>query len=198
MVGRGAMGNPFIFQEINDYIETGWWILKQAWSKGLLYEGMKGVPHCPRCVTSLSSHEVALGYRENTPDPSIYVKFPVRAGFFSTKTKPKAYDLLTQNETFATPTFFLAWTTTPWTMPGNTALGIAPTEDYVVAKIQGPLESEERLILAKALVSKVIDQDYVIETTIKGSAAGKIGSNLSRLTKCKTIYPPGMSQSKQF
>tara|TARA_B100001123_G_scaffold58258_2_gene62678 strand:+ start:465 stop:3752 length:3288 start_codon:yes stop_codon:yes gene_type:complete len=153
----------------NDYIETGWWILKQAWSKGLLYEGMKGVPHCPRCVTSLSSHEVALGYRENTPDPSIYVKFPVQAGFFGTKTKPKAYDLLTQNETFATPTFFLAWTTTPWTMPGNTALGIAPTEDYVVAKIQGTLESEERLILAKALVSKVIDQDYVIEATIKGS-----------------------------
>ena len=153
----------------NDYIETGWWILKQAWSKGLLYEGMKGVPHCPRCVTSLSSHEVALGYRENTPDPSIYVKFPVQAGFFGTKIKPKAYDLLTQNETFETPTFFLAWTTTPWTMPGKTALGIAPTEDYVVAKIQGTLESEERLILAKALVSKVIDQDYVIETTIKGS-----------------------------
>ena len=59
----------------NSYIETGWWLLKQLWDKGLVYEGMKGTPHCPRCVTSLSSHEVALGYQEDTPDPSVFVRF---------------------------------------------------------------------------------------------------------------------------
>lgn len=61
----------------NGYIETGWWILKQLWDRGLLYQDLRGTPHCPRCVTSLSSHEVALGYREDTPDPSVYVKFRV-------------------------------------------------------------------------------------------------------------------------
>ena len=153
----------------NDYIETGWWILKQAWSDGLLYQGMKGVPHCPRCVTTLSSHEVALGYRENTPDPSIFVKFPIKSGFFDTAAKPQAYDLLTQNENFSDPTYFLAWTTTPWTMPGNTALGISPKDEYAVIKVKNNINGYERLVLAKALISDVIQGDYSIEETFKGS-----------------------------
>ena len=70
------MKDPYVTLH-NSYIETGWWILKEMWEKGLIYKGMKGTPHCPRCVSSLSSHEVALGYRENVPDPSVYVKFPV-------------------------------------------------------------------------------------------------------------------------
>ena len=68
------MDDPYVTLE-NDYIETGWWILKQLWDRGLLYQDRRGAPHCPRCVSSLSSHEVALGYRENTPDPSVFVKF---------------------------------------------------------------------------------------------------------------------------
>ena len=73
------MDDPYVTLH-NDYIETGWWILKELWDKGLLYQDLRGTPHCPRCVTSLSSHEVALGYRENTPDPSVFIKFPSPIG----------------------------------------------------------------------------------------------------------------------
>ena len=68
------MDDPYVTLD-NSYIETGWWIIKQLWDKGLVYQDMKGTPHCPRCVTSLSSHEVALGYEEDTPDPSVFIKF---------------------------------------------------------------------------------------------------------------------------
>ena len=73
------MADPYVTLE-NGYIESGWWILKELWDKGLLYQDLRGTPHCPRCVTSLSSHEVALGYQENTPDPSVFVKFRVEGG----------------------------------------------------------------------------------------------------------------------
>ena len=72
------MDAPYVTLE-NDYIETGWWILKSLWDRGLLYQGMRGTPHCPRCVTSLSSHELALGYQEDTPDPSVFVKFRIES-----------------------------------------------------------------------------------------------------------------------
>ena len=62
----------------NSYIESAWWVFKRLWDQGLVYEDYRVTPHCPRCVTSLSSHEVALGYKEDTPDPSVYVRFPVR------------------------------------------------------------------------------------------------------------------------
>ena len=94
----------------NDYIESLWWILQQFWNKTLLYEGYKVVPYCPRCGTPVSSHELSLGYKEGTVDPSAYVKFPV-------KDQPGTY--------------LLAWTTTPWTLPGNVALAVGPDLDYV-------------------------------------------------------------------
>ena len=72
------MDDPYVTLK-NDYIESGWWILKTLWDRGLLYRDLRGTPHCPRCVTSLSSHELALGYREDTPDPSVFVKFQVDA-----------------------------------------------------------------------------------------------------------------------
>ena len=68
------MDDPYV-TFTNDYIESGWWILKELWDKELLYQGYRVAPHCPRCVTTLSSHEVALGYKEDTPDPSVYVRF---------------------------------------------------------------------------------------------------------------------------
>ena len=71
------MEDPYVTLD-NSYIETGWWIIKQLWDQGLVYQDMKGTPHCPRCVTSLSSHEVALGYEEDTPDPSVYIKFRLK------------------------------------------------------------------------------------------------------------------------
>ena len=80
------MDDPYVTLH-NNYIESGWWILKTLWDKDLLYQTMRGTPHCPRCVTSLSSHEVALGYRENTPDPSVFIKFKIDPSASRDKTK---------------------------------------------------------------------------------------------------------------
>ena len=113
------MDDPYVTLE-NDYIETGWWILKQLWDRGLLYQDRRGAPHCPRCVSSLSSHEVALGYRENTPDPSVFVKFEATEWI--------------NGATPDIPSYFLAWTTTPWTLPGNTALAVSVDSDYSVVE----------------------------------------------------------------
>ncbi|MBS3778701.1 MAG: class I tRNA ligase family protein, partial [Candidatus Thermoplasmatota archaeon] len=114
------MDHPYITLK-NDYIESVWWSLKQAWEKKLLYEGHKVVPYCPRCGTALSAHEVAQGYK-TVEDPSIFIKF-----------KLKDED-----------SYFLAWTTTPWTLLSNVALGVHPDELYVKVRYHG-----EELILAE-------------------------------------------------
>ena len=142
------MDDPYVTLE-TDYIETGWWILKQLWDRGLLYQDRRGTPHCPRCVSSLSSHEVALGYRENTPDPSVFIKF-------------QATDWPD-----ATPTYFLAWTTTPWTLPGNTALAVDPDAEYSVVSTGGC-----QLILATALLNVLQDDYTVLETRQGGELVG--------------------------
>jgi len=117
------MENPYITYQ-PDYIESVWWIIKQAWQKKLLYKDYKVVPYCTRCGTSLSSHEVAQGYKK-IKEPAIYVKFPVL--------NPEFKD-----------TSLLIWTTTPWTLPGNVAVAVNPEIDYVKVK-----SDEEYLILAK-------------------------------------------------
>jgi isoleucyl-tRNA synthetase len=104
----------------SDYIESVWWALRQIWDQDLLYEGHKVVPYCPRCGTALSSHEVALGYRE-VVDPSIYVRFPV--------TEPRGP--LAQDDQL------LIWTTTPWTLVSNAAVAIDPELTYVRAQLDG-------------------------------------------------------------
>ncbi len=119
----------------NDYVQSVWWILKQFWDKGLIYQGYKVVPYCPRCGTPLSSHEVSLGYDE-IDDPSIVVRF-------------KATD--------EDNTYFLGWTTTPWTLPGNVSLTVGEKIDYV--KIEGRIDADspvERLYLARDLVETVV------------------------------------------
>ena len=113
----------------NDYVESLWWILKQFWDRGLIYQGYKVVPYCPRCGTPLSSHELALGYQEGTKDPSIFVKFPL-------KDQPGVY--------------LLVWTTTPWTLPGNVAVAVGEEIDYVMVQ-----HGDDKLWLAEALVGKV-------------------------------------------
>ncbi|MFL5895894.1 MAG: isoleucine--tRNA ligase [Thermoleophilaceae bacterium] len=127
----------------NEYIESVWWSLKQVFDKGLLYEGYKVVPYCPRCGTALSSHEVALGYKD-VLDPSVYVRFPV-----------KGEDGVS----------LLAWTTTPWTLLSNAALAVDPDVTYARAKLGG-----ETLILAEALVRRVLGEDALIEERMPGSA----------------------------
>lgn len=115
-----------------DYMESCWWVIRRLWDDGLVYQDYKSVPHCPRCGTSLSDHEVALGYQEDTLDPSVYIKFrlldplPGAAG--------------------DQPTFVIAWTTTPWTLPGNVALAVDPDARYAVVEHEG-----ERYVVAEAL-----------------------------------------------
>ena len=128
------MENPYITYDDN-YIESEWWALKQIYEKGLLYKGYKIVPYCPRCGTALSSHEVAQGYKD-VKETSVFVGF---------KAKNK------EN------TYFLAWTTTPWTLPNNMALCMNPSEKYV------EIETADgtHYILAKALCDKYFE-DYKI------------------------------------
>jgi isoleucyl-tRNA synthetase len=127
----------------NEYIESGWWAIKQMWDKGLIYQGYKVTPHCPRCGTSLSSHEVAQGYQDNIEDPSIYIKFKIiPSSLKGSKARDQLRQLIT---TSGKPAYFLAWTTTPWTLPGNTALAVAADAEYVAVELEG-----EYLILASA------------------------------------------------
>ena len=147
------MDDPYVTLE-NDYIETGWWILKQLWDRGLLYQDRRGAPHCPRCVSSLSSHEVALGYRENTPDPSTFVTF--EATQWLDGSAPEI------------PSYFLAWTTTPWTLPGNTALAVSPGADYSIVETTHGTGETIRLALATALLG-VLHDDYTVTQEVKGS-----------------------------
>ena len=135
------MENPYITYE-NNYIESVWWSLKQIHDKGLLYKGHKIVPYCPRCGTALSSHEVAQGYKD-VKEASIFVKF-------------KAKD--EEN------TYFMAWTTTPWTLPSNVALCVNPHETYVKADYNG-----DHIIMAKALVETVLGEDAHIIEEYKGT-----------------------------
>jgi len=116
----------------NDYIESCWWTIKQLWDKGLVYQGHKVTPHCPRCGTSLSSHEVSLGYREHTEDPSVYIKFRILAASLA----GSGIDEETTRLLAEKPSYLLAWTTTPWTLPANTALAVAANAEYNVVLVE--------------------------------------------------------------
>ncbi|MEW9094519.1 MAG: isoleucine--tRNA ligase [Clostridiaceae bacterium] len=133
------MENPYVTYH-NDYIESVWWALKQMWDKNLLYKGHKVIPYCSRCGTTLSSHEVAQGYKD-VNEGTAFVKFKV-------KNEDNKY--------------ILAWTTTPWTLPSNIALGINKSFTYVEV-----INNEEHLILAKELL-KVLDGEYEIVKEFKG------------------------------
>jgi len=124
------MDNPYITYD-NDYIESEWWALKAIYEKGLLYKGHKIVPYCPRCGTALSSHEVAQGYKE-VKETSATVRFRV----------PDEEN-----------TYFLAWTTTPWTLPSNVSLCVNPDVTYAYVRVDG----KETLIMAKDLIGTVLE-----------------------------------------
>jgi len=142
----------------NKYIESVWWAVKQMWDKGLVYQGYKVTPHCPRCGTSLSSHEVALGYQD-IADISIYVRFRLsRRGqptIARTILEKLGWDFQKGEWKGEIPSL-LAWTTTPWTLTGNVALAVAPDEDYVLVQTSSQQGVAERLILAKALLDQAL------------------------------------------
>ena len=133
--------NPYI-TFTNDYIESVWWILKELWKKDLLYQGFKILPYCPRCETPLSSHEVSQGYKD-VKDPSIYVRMKQRG---------------------AENTYFLVWTTTPWTLISNVALAVNPAIDYVKIELE-----DNHYIMAKERINDLFEEGfYKILESFKG------------------------------
>ena len=146
----------------NEYIETAWWIFQRLWDRDLVFRDYRVTPHCPRCGTSLSSHEVALGYREDTEDPSVHGAVRGEAG-------PERTRMPTRHCASATgvPTFVLAWTTTPWTLPGNTALAVAPGAQYALVEVEG-----RRLIVAEERRRAVLPEaeDGTVLARFAGSA----------------------------
>ncbi|EJU22011.1 isoleucine--tRNA ligase [Peptoanaerobacter stomatis] len=134
------LDNPYITLN-NDYIESEWWILDKMFKDGLIYEGHKILPYCPRCGTGLASHEVAQGYKM------------VKTNTLIAKFKKKGTD----NE------YFLAWTTTPWTLAANVGLTVSPTETYIKAK-----QDDEIYYLSKTLAPKVLKENYEVLEEITG------------------------------
>ena len=132
--------HPYVTYD-NNYIETEWWILKKMFDEGYIYEGLKIVPWCPRCGTGLASHEVAQGYKEISVN-TVFVPF-----------KAKDQD----------NTYYLVWTTTPWTLLANSALCVNPEEDYVKCLSKG-----YNFILAEKLADKVLGEGYEVVERYKG------------------------------
>ena len=126
----------------NEYVESVWWSLKTVWEKGLLTEGYKVVPYCTRCGTALSSHELALGYKDRV-DPSVYVRFPL-------KDDPG--------------TAFLGWTTTPWTLLSNAALAVNADVTYAYVRV-----GDEVLVVAEPLVERVLGEGAEVTRTVSGA-----------------------------
>ena len=165
------MENPYVTYH-NDYIESVWWALKQMWDKGLLYEGHKVMPYCPRCGTALSSHEVAQGYKD-VKDLTCIAKFKVVGE---------------EN------TYILAWTTTPWTLPSNLALCVNKAYEYVEIKANIGTDEEpkyENYILAKDLLESVLrETPYDIIKTFKGEELLGV--------KYEQLIPFGKVEGKAF
>ena len=152
------MDNPYVTYH-DDYIESEWWALKEIHKKGLLYKGHKIVPYCPRCGTALSLHEVAQGYKD-VKDTSVFVRFKIKG-------RDNAY--------------FLAWTTTPWTLPSNVALCMNPEFDYVMVEME---ETGEKYILAEGLLKSVLGEEgYTVLSKKKGTEY--------EYTEYEALYPFG-------
>jgi len=144
-----------------DYTESVWWVIKQIHEKGLLYKGFKSMPYCPRCETPLSNFEVNEGYKDNVSDPSLFIKFK-----------------LTSEDVW-----LLAWTTTPWSLPGNAAIAVKPDEDYVYATLKDESGQAETLILAKKRLDTLKQDSYKIVKDFKGSEL--VGKSYEPLFKSK-------------
>jgi isoleucyl-tRNA synthetase len=147
------LDNAYITMK-NEYVESCWWSIKKMWDEGLVYKGYKTAAHCPRCGTSLSSHEVAQGYDDNTTDPSVYIKF---------KLTHESSEAISNKLNAVKPMFLLAWTTTPWTLPGNTALAVDDSADYALVDM-----GEYFVIIANKLIEVLDLEEVDIQGTIKG------------------------------
>ncbi|HSX37064.1 MAG TPA: isoleucine--tRNA ligase, partial [Patescibacteria group bacterium] len=145
-VGRWADYSKTYATLDESYIESVWWIFKTIYEKGLVYKDFRSSPYCPRCATPLSNFELNQGYQDDVPDPSLYVKF-----------KLKGEDA-----------FLLGWTTTPWSLPGNAAIAVKPSAQYVYAELEDDNGALETVILAKDRL-EVLDEKYNVVKELKGS-----------------------------
>lgn len=145
------------------YTESVWWVLQQVHKKGLLYEGYKSMPYCPRCETPLSNFELNEGYKDNISDPSLFVKF-----------KLEDEDV-----------YLLGWTTTPWSLPGNAAIGVKPGETYVYVTLQDDDGKHQTVVLAKKRLEDVMKDrvDYKVVKDV--SAEELVGRHYEPLFKIK-------------
>lgn len=145
-VGRWADYKDAYATLDNNYIESVWWVFNQLWRQGLVYQDYRVSPYCPRCGTTLSNFEVNQGYKE-TEDPSIFLKFKIQPSVGSFE-KKLGLD--------KTPSYFLVWTTTPWTLPGNVALAVKPKAVYLLVN-----QNNENYILAEKR-KEILGKDYQI------------------------------------
>ena len=168
------LDNPYITLE-NNYIETGWWIIKEFFSKDMIYEGHKILPYCPRCGTGLASHEVSLGYKE--------VKTNTVVALFKRKDADE---------------YFLAWTTTPWTLASNVALTVGPDITYVRAKLNEKTDHEGKVVyVAKSLAAKVLGEgNFEVLSEVKGSELEHI--EYEQLMPFVDVYASAKPGTKAF
>jgi len=143
----------------NDYIETCWWIFKQLWDHDMVYQDYRTTPHCPRCGTSLSDHEVSQGYEDDVPDPSVFIKFRLPAE------EAAKLPAVRDEPGVAGPVSLVAWTTTPWTLPGNVGLAVKEDAEYGLYEHDG-----ERYILATTLAEKVLGERASLVAILRGEA----------------------------
>jgi isoleucyl-tRNA synthetase len=140
----------------DSYIESCWWVLKTLWDRGLVYQDYRVSMHCPRCNTGLSDHEVSQGFRDDVDDPSVWIEFPL--------TLDSARNLGCDGGVFA-----LAWTTTPWTLPGNVALAVNPVETYVVASAGG-----KHYLLAEKRLATALGEQAVVVARFSGTDIARL------------------------
>lgn len=151
-----------------NYTESVWWVMRQVHDKGLLYKGYKSMPYCPRCETPISNFELNEGYRDNVPDPSLFIKFKLAGE----------------------DAFLLGWTTTPWSLPGNTAVALNPNEPYVYVEVTNDAGTPETLILAKQRLEAVLkdERDYkVLKEVAASELIGKRYEPLFALDDLSTL-----------
>ena len=175
------MDNPYVTYD-NDYIESGWWIFKQLWEHGLVYQDYRSTPHCPRCETSLSDHELSQGYRDDVSDPSVFIKFRLTGRVVRARIE------LSERSTVS----MVAWTTTPWTLPGNTALAVMEDATYGLYEHEGRATSSLRKRSPRACWAR-----SAVLRTLPGLGAGRrLSTNPS--TAPRSILPDGNGRAETY
>jgi isoleucyl-tRNA synthetase len=145
-LGRWSEYDNYYATVDSNYTESVWWALAQVHKKGLLYKGYKSTPYCPRCETPLSNFEVNDGYKDNVPDPSLYVMFKLA------------------NE----DAYMLGWTTTPWSLPGNAAIAVNPAEQYVYVELTDESAAGRVVVLAKKRLEALGHDNYKVVKEVSG------------------------------